>query len=360
MTYAGLAAAATLTALAGVRLALCLHVVLAHPRGTHQVPKVASSPSLIAESLFVSGRPLEAVEDRSKLAWHEFGMYIGIPAAALLAFSLIHGWRWWHLLFALGAALSMGNIRWHHAGYWTSMLPILSSMRVPTRWRILAMLGASIGAGDALAGRPLGRWRWLCAAAAMGAAAFVAFDAWKVLAETFIVQFPRPVLTPLKGTIVQYSGAELPPSTWSALYSLTHAGRGVIRGYEPLIAHGQGVVGALGMGDEGYIGEFGPADSVRQTHWSPNRVVLEGPPGQGAWLNQNLSTYWIARDGQLLPSHRMVDRARRLQAIIPADGVLDLRIRPPGMLWAAAFQLLGLVGCLGVAIFGKPLLNEPR
>jgi hypothetical protein len=232
-------------------------------------------------------------------------------------------------------------------------------MRVPTRWRILAALGISIGAGDALAGRPWGRWGWLCLLAALWTAADVAIHAAAVLGNTFIIEFPRPGQTPLHGTIVQYSGAPTPPLTWSALYPLTHVGRGVVRGYEPLIAHGQGLVGARGMGEPEYEGEFGPIPAVRQTHWSPNRVVLEGPPGETAWINQNFSTYWRAKDGQALPTQRMVDRARRLRAEMPANGILDLSIRPPLLTAAVVIQCLGVVGCIAVAVAGRRLLSEP-
>ena len=70
-------------------------------------------------------------------------------------------------------------------------------------------------------------------------------------------------------------------------------------------------------------------------------------------------SYWRAMDGQPLPTRRMVDRARRLQAKIPEGGALDLRIRPPGLALGLCVQALGVLGVVAVAVFGRRRFSEP-
>ncbi len=148
----------------------------------------------------------------------------------------------------------------------------------------------------------------------------------------------------------------------SAHYRFTHHGLGIVGGYESFIARSQPLTGAVGFGHPNYRGEFGPAEIVRQTHWSPNLVVLEGPPGTRAWINQNRGSYWLIDGRRPYAQGPIVDRTAVAEGVIPASGRLEFRIAPPFVIFGLITQAVGACVVVVAAcwIWGPTLIGRWR
>lgn len=357
--------AAAVLAICGQRILLAGQLVAENPRTPADIFRVAIQPATLARSLASWGQRMEDRLPHSTLDWHECGAYAGALTVVLFAASLFAGWRWWHSLFFFCLAFWIGNQRWYHPSGWLESLPVFSMMRVPTRWRAPAMLGLAMGAGQAIRSLDRGRSRWMGLLISAAAIGDIALQARLTLEQAFVIQprqSPGPVL---RGGIEQFDGQAAPPQCRSFLYFLTIAGRGVIRGYEPLVAMGQEPRGAVGRGDPRYQGEFGPAGLVRQALWSPNRIVLEGPPGTRAWINQNLGSYWCIRGEPIAAVAEVVDRSQRVEATIDPTGRIDLSLQPPrswlgrSLQLAAAVFTIGLFAWLGRRTHGTDPARRP-
>ena len=192
------------------------------------------------------------------------------------------------------------------------------------------MLGVAMGVGGAIARIDRRRLRLLAGLVTAIVAVDVMIQARLILEQTFVIPWTPLTTTPLRGAIQQYDGQQVPTfECRSWLYPMTALGRGVIRGYEPLVAKHQYPIGAIGTGRPDYRGEFGPAGEVRQISWSPRRIVLEGPPGASFWINQNAGSYWRVNGQRPFGGSLVVDRTRRLEGQLDASGRAEVVVDPP-------------------------------
>lgn len=343
-------AGAVVLAMAAERVLASGQLVREYPRRKQDIFRVAYPALDAAEALW---RPMQNLDDArrtpSLVGWHELACYIGAPATILFLASLAGGWRWWHTLTLATLLLAMGNTESWHPSRWLESVPIFNVMRVPTRWRQVGMLGVALGAGSCLAFVSRRRPR-LAVAIALLVAADLGGNAWWMFHQAFVV--PRPIVKLLRAEpIVQLLNAPVVGRAWSALAPCLRSNYGVIDGYEPLIAFGQAREGGpIGRGQEGYAGEFGPASVVRQTHWSPSRIVLEGPPGAIAWVNQNGGGYWRADGAMIDEKAPAVARNRLVRAAIGPGGTVVLTPRPRMMGWGVGAQFVAAAFAIGMVV----------
>jgi hypothetical protein len=221
-------------------------------------------------------------------------------------------------------------------------------MRVPTRWRVVGALGFAVGASMAASSFRARYPRMLGTALGVFAAGDVAFHAHLIFLQTFAVlpsSFPGELLTE---PIEQRQQARAHPYCQSGIFRTILAGRGVISGYEPLIDSYERDWATVGKPEAAYRGEFGPQPQVGQTFWSPNRIVLEGPPGAAAWINQNPGSYWRLDDRRPFSHYDVVERSKPLEVTIPTSGRAELVIDPPVHAGGLAINAIGLAGCIAL------------
>ena len=352
--WAGVFAAGVIAALAGARLLGALQIILENPWDPESRITTRMAFPAIALPLLLGSWGFSPGMGDGRAA-HEVVSYVGIVTLVLAGLSLRRGWRWWHTLFVVCTLLSLGNTAWYHPSRLLEGVPVLSSMRVPTRWRLLGMLGLALAAGQGLASIGESRRR-LRACVAIALVLDLGAHAWFVLDQTFRLPAQEIAGPPIRDRIIQIQtwhsldDVRKPDQSNSAQYRFVHHGLGVIGGYESFIARSQPQTGAVGQGHPFYRGEFGPADVVRQTHWSPNRIVLEGPPGTRAWINQNRGSYWLIDGQRPYAALPVVDRTAIVEGVIPASGQLEFRIAPPFAPFGWMLQTLGALAVAGAGI----------
>ncbi len=361
LLFAGLAAAAVVVALAGNRILLGGQLILENPRGKAGLDEMRTdySPSQWAALFVRPGIWPDPITDKDPGVSHEANTYVGLPAILFFFLSLRKGWRWWHSLTFVSMLLAVGNSHWYHPSVWLEPLPIFSSMRVVTRWRLAAMLGLAIGSGVGVASIDK---RWLRRGVFLVVFAIpldLSYQGYAIFDRTFVIAPQEIAKSPIENRIVQFlnveqiDGVEVPPGCNSTLYPFTASGRGVVAGYEPFVAVNQRLRGANGVGHPFYVGEFGPADVVRQTHWSPNRIVLEGPPGTNAWVNQNRGSYWCINGEPFKDPLPVVDRTEKITVTIPSSGVVELTVVPPLARLGWTLQALGAALAVVLIVFRR-------
>lgn len=364
LLFAGLACVTVVVALAGNRVLLGAQLILENPRGASGLDEMRmnSGPRMWAELLIKPGLWPVPVTDENGGGVHEANTYIGLPAFALFLISLRKGWRWWHSLTCIAMLLAVGNTHWYHPSVWFESLPVFSSMRVVTRWRLAAMLGLAIGCGVGVASIEK---RWLLRGALLLVLAVpfdLTYQAHAIFDRTFVIPKLEISTNPIQNGIVQilslqqFDQVAVPPGSNSLMYPLTSLDIGIVAGYEPFIASQQELSGANGIGHPFYEGEFGPQELVQQTHWSPNRIVLSGPPGTQAWVNQNRGSYWNVNGKAIDDTLSVVDRTGRLEVSIPASGVAELTVVPP--LTRFGWMLQGIASAFAIVLIVLRLLSR--
>jgi hypothetical protein len=357
LATAGLCAGLIVVALCSRRLLLCGQLVLENPRPAFAMVRTAFTPGAVLAAMVDREPDLDFAPEKlglgRDLAWHEYGLYVGWPAVVLLLASFRNGWRWWHTFVLAGWLLAAGNTHWYHPSAWLGELPVFSAMRVVTRWRILAALGIAVGVAAGLAAAPLIRRHWATPFVALAVIIDVGSYAWRIHARAFVIPSQPRSSTPLSGTIGQLEWDHPPPGTWSAIFPTVAIGYGVIQGYEPLVAQYDENKSTIGEGRAEYRGEFGPREAVTQLEWSPNRVVLTGPPGTSVWINQNPGSYWRVGSRRPFDSQPVVDRSRPFEFVIPPQGRVELEIDPPLRIFGAVFNVAGGLAAVGWAVFQR-------
>jgi hypothetical protein len=288
------------------------------------------------------------------LGWHEYGCYIGLLPCLLFFASMKNGWRWWHWLTLACFWLALGNSDWFHISRWLAEVPILSSMRVATRWRVMGILGIALACGQILDQWRLSPRIWIrmsanCVAVAIALDLLV--NSYPVYREAFVID-PQMMQRP-DGTdaFVHLHNHRPPPKANSAILRTLLANYGVVYGYEPLI--GQDVSplsGLLWVGHPDYRAEYwsdsGPVELVR---WSPNKIRLRAPPLAEVYINQNPGSYWLSDGIRLFRSLRAVDRHETFKMKANVDGSVELTVMPRSLSWGLALMAIGLVGCAALA-----------
>jgi len=281
------------------------------------------------------------------LGWHEFGCYVGIVPCVLFVWSLRRGWRWWHTLAVVCFWFAIGNVRWYHASSWLTELPVLSTLRVASRWRVIAVLGVAIGTGVMLS-----EWRssarrgvrWLSAALAGLIVVDLGLNALPVYRRVFANEPAAINADTDRAEIVQTETLPLSVPSGAMLATL-RANRGVVYSYEPLIGSDDNPYSARRwVGHANYRGEYwspdGPVELVR---WSPNKITLRARPRAEVFINQNPGSYWHVNGRRVFAELRSVDRHAEFRIEADANGLVELAARPRNMAWGAAATGLGIL-----------------
>jgi hypothetical protein len=289
--------------------------------------------------LYRPGPPVLA-SATSPYFWETAG-YVGPVVLGLTLVSLGRGWRWWHTLSLLSLWLALGSVEWFHPSYWLAHGPVFSTMHVVTRWRIPAMLGVGLAAASVIAAwRTQGGVlrRHLASALVLIIAADLVLYGHQILPVALSVE-PAETLFPGPATprLVNVEGG--------LGYPAILRGYGVIRGYQPLLGYDRNTPTArLWRGDPRYRGEaWTDAGPLLPEFWSPNRVVYRARPGETIELNQNPGSWWLVNGRAAFPRWRSAESQRPFVARADAQGRLELRIAPKGLVLGYGLHLAGLV-----------------
>src|SRR5262249_11361297 len=111
-------------------------------------------------------------------------------------------------------------------------------------------------------------------------------------------------------------------------------GYGVIRGYEPMLSYRRDAPTLrLSRDDPDYRGEAWTKDeTVSPVWWSPNHLIFQVRPGQEVTINQNPSSWWWINGRQAFPGRRCAETLVPFIVRADADGKIDLRIHPRGLM----------------------------
>lgn len=270
---------------------------------------------------------------------------IGLIGVALLAASLVRGWRWWHSLAALAFALGLGAVHWTQPSFWLSYWPVFEAMHVVTRWRIAAMLGVGLAVGDAVSWIRSSPSRW---ARGLGAVLVLALGA-------DLIAFGHRALPVALGPPPTQDRLPSPPVDrpinleWAPAFPNTLQGYGTIRAIQPLLGYDtRASTARLWLGHPDYIGEAWTEDGpVEPESWTPNRVVFRIEPHQDIQINQNPGSWWLVNGDRPFAGLRCVEWDRPFVARADARGVLELRIAPTGLGLGLAIQAAGALLLLG-------------
>jgi hypothetical protein len=255
--------------------------------------------------------------------WHEYGMYIGWPAAVLV----VIGALWWQpprafsLKVAGIVALALGFGAFHELAPWSLLhrVSLFRSQHVPTRWLYPAILlfgvAAAAGLGSLLERLPRRRnLELLCLAACLFLAIDIGRESSVSMQRAFWMQprsvTPAPTFEQLERVPrgLQYQRRDYAPEAVPAVL----AGIGVLQCtmhaslniWAPKAGDGRPFgMGARGRDGKEYRGEAyteSGQGTARIVQFSPNRVVVEvrgARAGERLILNQNFDPGWSA-DGR--------------------------------------------------------------
>jgi hypothetical protein len=348
-------AAAVFFAAAGLRTVLAAELVTDFPRGSFsQIHQRVTPPVLAAMLIYPGQRPEMHFPHwlgHSGLGWHEFGCYVGVAPLVLFLASLRRGWRWWHTLVLVSFWFAIGNYRWYHASGWLTELPVLSTLRVASRWRVLGVLGIALGCGVALgelravASR---RVRGLTLVVAAAIALDLLWNALPVYRHIFVMEPKRLERAPDDRDFVQLEHPPYSLPQHTAMLATLGANYGAVYSYEPVIGQDSNpYAGRVWPGHEEYRGEYwSPAGPVRLLRWSPNEIVLDAPPHAEVIINQNPGRYWLVNGRRAFDSLRSVDRHAEFRVTADERSRVVLRVWPSA--WRAGVMLTA-AGLFGVA-----------
>ncbi len=349
-----LSAGAMFLALAGMRTVLVGKLIRDFPRTRFSIIHQHVSLQTLGV-MFV--RPGQNMDYRFQtdagtmgIGWHEYGCYVGVLPCVLFAASIRQGWRWWHTLTLACFWLALGNDSWYLPSDWLTHLPVLNTLRVASRWRVVGVLGIALGCGAALAElRESSRKMWRMVAT--GVAGLIALDlflnAWPVYRNVFLNE-PMVIAREANDRgFVQIHHENLPvaPKPGTMMMATLLANYGVIYSYEPVLGQGKPLSGRVWQRHKDYQAEYwspdGPVELVR---WSPNAISLRAPPHAEVHVNQNPGSYWFVNGQPAFPQHRSVDRQAPFQVPADSNGVVELSIVPSGFSWGWAATSIGLLG----------------
>lgn len=299
----------------------------------------------------------------SPYGWHEWGMYVSLPGAVLLAVALVGapGRRESLLKLVALAFIVLGLGSFHALAPWRLLhehAPIFRSQHVPSRFLYPAVLLTGLLVASwlgALVARGAPRRRWLDAAlagAALALACDVASVAQKPMASAMVLRAP-PITPRAEFRFEQRPPFQYRPRDWAGpMYLAMLANTGVIDCYGTPPFEERGAIAAS---DRRYRGEvyLEPRGEARIERWSPNGATVRvsgAAPGARLIYNMNHDRGWTARvEGANPTTLRVVDEQHRVAVDVPAgDSVVVLSYRPIG-LRAGVLLLLVTVAALAAA-----------
>tara|TARA_R110002096_G_scaffold16898_9_gene57969 strand:- start:93705 stop:95528 length:1824 start_codon:yes stop_codon:yes gene_type:complete len=306
----------TAAGLAAPKLLPTLKFMAQFPRRTDAVE--STNLGLLYDSLFARnqfiGRAVPPQGDGITWGFHEYGAYIGLPAALLVLAALfllrkrVLGVA---LLSVFFLVLACGQMRIGDSsfGLWQllHLVPPFASQHVPSRFLVPFVLCIAVLAGfgaDALHQR-FGR-RGLVAALALICVG--ALDAWTVGPPNLWRMYDSPLGPP-------DTAAEFHHEWWgdtNLMMPLASSNRGALHCYEAVY-----LPIAAQMPGEGFRGEEFLEDGgdIHRTYWGPNALDFEIRDGPATVLvvNQNFYSGWTAE-----PQGRVFSLEGRLAVEVPA------------------------------------------
>jgi hypothetical protein len=118
-----------------------------------------------------------------------------------------------------------------------------------------------------------------------------------------------------------------PDDYWPAL----RATRTFLNADEPVLGYVNPALAIIPVTDPAYRGEFYGSTVVRLVSWTPNRIALDGSPGDVVRLNINPGSYWQLNDRPLFPHDRAMEVHKPFEVTVPASGHIVLTIIPAGL-----------------------------
>jgi hypothetical protein len=317
--------------------------------------------ALVATGQTPSSRPVPIPQ----WGWHEYGMYIGWPAALLV----VLGALWWEPPRALSlkvagiVALLLGFGAFSELSPWSLLhrVSLFRSQHVPTRWLYPALLlfgvAAAAGLGNLLSRLPWRRNAELCClAGCLLLAVDIGRESSVAMERAFWMQprriAPAPAFEQLERVprSLQYQRRDYAPEAVPAML----AGVGVLQCtmhaslniYAPKAGDGRPFgMGARGRDDKQYAGEVYTESGSGTAHlvaFSPNRVevsVQGARAGERLILNQNFDPGWSV-DGRPAQPYRSALSI----PLTSANARLTFSFWPRGLTLGLVTLLLTLAG----------------
>lgn len=294
-----------------------------------------------------------------QLTTSELAAYAGVTGVLFALVSLRRGLKAQHVGVVVSLLLLLGNVQAWQPSRWLSGLPIFDSMWVVTRWRIvlLGCLAFCTAEGvDVL----LVAWKERTGPVARAVRALAFVPALELVAVLFgpfagsVCPYEEGTLTraqlhlpetpePLALRRLRLGGSDV-----VVFFNPFRANLGIVEGYEPLFGYLPARSARLYVGHPDYRGEF-TVDGARvePSHWSPNRLVVEGlPPGRTLTINRNPGRGWSQDGTPLFEDLRVFELERAFVVTIPPSGRVDLRYVPPGLARGAWLS----IGCAAALV----------
>jgi hypothetical protein len=342
-------------ALAGWRIVTVGRVMADFPRIT-----AMSWPDSLGElgrSLW--GRPRVALLDEIPTGQlhvlFETCAYVGPLALGLAAWGLTRGWRWWHAMAAVGFWLAMGLEHWYVPSAWLRSWPVLATMHIVPRWRLVGLLGLALAASDQVAAMRRSGHRIMralaCVFVLMIAADLLALQ-WEFLPQAFRIAPTAPEAAPPGPPVGRVVNVEE-----GLGFVCQRNGYGVVRGYEPVLGYRRDAPTVrLWRGHPSYVGEAWTVPdriAIEPTVWGPNRIEFEVGPFQEVEINQNPGSWWVVNGLRPFASLRCAETTERFMVRADGAGRLDLRVEPPGLGLAMGLHAAGLAGTIGTLVLSR-------
>ncbi len=225
--------------------------------------------------------------------FHESGAYLGLfTIPALIGLCRPRRALPWLAAIIVIVELARGDIGPNSLWVYLHQLPVGSSMRLPSRFLMMATLAVGVLAGlgfDAM----LSRWRIL-SAIAMALLAAALIDNFLVVTSNLHYALGNQVEPdPVQQTFRQYR-----LDGWAGnMYRVTRQNMGILHCYE----YTDWTTSAASADEPGYRGEqyMKGAGSVRPLEWSPNvlRFEVDTPAPSALVINQNYDPSWRVTSG---------------------------------------------------------------
>lgn len=197
-------------------------------------------------------------------------------------------------------------------------LPLLSTLQVPTRWFGWSVFFGIIAAGCAVIPKPK-----IIQLLLIGAIAECIFANLIIQPDAFSYSSTAQQL-PHTSTFEQYSGYPGPLTGLNNMYFALRNGYGEVRAYEPIISYD-----VNRPTDRCGINEGCPFISGGTiVSWSPNRLALQGVPGQRVHLNMNNSVAWRVNNRPIAATKNIFDNTQDVSFVFPTNGKAILTFMP--------------------------------
>jgi len=312
----------------------------------------------------------------SPYGWHEWGMYISLPGALLLAAALVltRGKREAALkgIGVLFCVLGFGAF--HRWAPWSLLhqLPMFQSQHVPSRFlypaafAVSLVLAAGLGALVLHAKQKRPYLDAVLAAFALALALDVASVAQKPMKQSMTLRAPEAIRAAPAFVTETKAPLQYAPRDWAApMYLAMRANTGVLECYgaPPFSERG-----AIARSDRRYHGEafvLGSGNANIRA-WTPNRAEIELKEvraGSRLIYNTNFDGGWQAMVENDSGEHRVRPIAldNRVAVELPqGDSVVVLRYRPPGFGIGVVLASLTALGFAFALAFRRQLMADER